>query len=105
MAVAGICRYISTRIQRHNGYKMLMLAALIWIRSMSSVMEDAYNSVKSLTEPLETMVEDLSRGPGAMDQQRSVLHHLIRDIDRFINSQKIFIPDHPHVHPTAECRR
>ena len=84
---------------------MLMLAALIWIRSMSSVMEDAYNSVKSLTEPLETMVEDLSRGPGAMDQQRSVLHHLIRDIDRFINSQKIFIPDHPHVHPTAECRR
>ena len=61
-----------------------MLAALIWIRSMSSVMEDAYNSVKSLTEPLETMVEDLSRGaPGAMDQQRSVLHHLIRDIDRW----------------------
>ena len=63
---------------------MLMLAALIWIRSMSSVMEDAYNSVKSLTEPLETMVEDLSRGlPGAMDQQGSVLHHLIRDIDRW----------------------
>ena len=58
-----------------------MLAALIWIRSMSSVMEDAYNSVKSLTEPLETMVEDLSRGP--LDQQRSVLHHLIRDIDRW----------------------
>ena len=61
-----------------------MLAALIWIRSMSSVMEDAYNSVKSLTEPLETMVEDLSRGgPGPSDQQRSVLHHLIRDIDRW----------------------
>ena len=91
--------------QHHSRYKMLMLAALIWIRSMSSVMEDAYNSVKSLTEPLETMVEDLSRGPDAMDQQGSVLHHLIRDIDRFINSQKIFIPDHPHVHPTAECRR
>ena len=93
--------------KRHSRYEILqpMCTALIWIRSMSSVMEDAYNSVKSLTEPLETMVEDLSRGPGAMDQQRSVLHHLIRDIDRFINSQKIFIPDHPHVHPTAECRR
>ena len=53
-------------------------AALVWIRAMSSIMEDATLAVKDLVKPLECLREGLSHG----DRLCGVLDHIIRDIDR-----------------------
>ena len=50
----------------------------MWIRAMSSIMEDAFLAVKDLVTPLECHRERLSHG----DSLCGVLDHVIRDIDR-----------------------
>ena len=55
-----------------------LFLALMWIRAMSSIMEDAFLAVKDLVTPLECHRERLSHG----DSLCGVLDHVIRDIGR-----------------------
>ena len=52
--------------------------ALMWIRAMSSIMEDAFLAVKDLVNPLECHRKRLGHG----DRLCGALDHVIRDIDR-----------------------
>ena len=60
-----------------NDYINYHILALLWIGSMSAIMEETYNSLKDLTTPLENQIE-------ITDKYQNVLKlgHLIRDIDR-----------------------
>lgn len=56
--------------------------ALIWLWNMSGIFEDGFNSIKDLTKPLESKIDEYEMNPSTNHHFILRLGHLIRDIDR-----------------------
>ena len=60
----------------------LWYVALIWLWNMSGIFEEGFNSIKDLTKPLESKIDEYEMNPPTNYHFILRLGHLIRDIDR-----------------------